>query len=210
MRIVMAPLTQKSGLSLEARALWRVASTSPSVQAVATLLRVERGELERCLQGEAPVSRPAFLRAVEFIMDDLDARERAPEAASRAKRTLRVLIVDDNADGTAALSALLRHMGHSVEVAHDGYEALHAARRQRPDIILLDISLPGIDGFQVAAALRGEPGFDGLKIVAISGRAGDEERQRSREVGIDHYLVKPVDLGFIASLLGSSAPARPG
>lgn len=208
---MIQPPLQKPGLSLEARALWRVASTSPSVHAVATVLRLQRGELERCLQGDAAVPRRAFLRAVEFIMDELDALERAPAAqVPRAQRPWRVLIVDDNVDSTLSLSALLTRMGHEVEIAHDGYEALHAARRKRPDFVLLDITLPGLDGFHVATALRGEPGFDGMKIVAITGRAGEDERQRSREVGIDHYMVKPVDFAFIESLLGRAAPAAPG
>jgi len=89
-------------------------------------------------------------------------------------------------------------------------EALRAARSKRPDIVLLDITLPGLDGFHVASVLRTEPGFDGLKIVAITGHAGDSERQRSREVGIDHYMVKPVDFAFIESLLGRATPAGSG
>lgn len=201
--------TKQPGNSLESRALRHVANASPSVQALATRLRVERTELERCLLGQARVPRETFLRVVEVIMDEMDAHERrAAEPAPRVHRAWRVLVVDDNVDSTATLSVLLRHMGHDVEVAHDGPQALHAARRKRPDFLLLDITLPGLDGFGVASTLRSEPGFDGLKIVALSGRAGNEERRRAAEVGIDHYLVKPVDLAFIESLLGRAA--RPG
>lgn len=205
---MFAPQAQKPGLSIQARTVLRVASAAPSVQAAASLLRVERGELERCLQGDADVPRLAFLRALEFILDELDARERVhANPAIRAPRAVRVLIVDDNVDTAAALSLLLGQMGHEVHVAHDGPEALHAARRSRPDVVLLDITLPGLDGFHVASVLRSEPGFDALKIVAITGRAGDSERQRSLEVGIDHYLVKPVDPAFIESLLGRARRA---
>jgi CheY-like chemotaxis protein len=208
LRILASPTTPQSGLSLESRTLRHAANASPSVQALAIRLRVERSELERCLTGDATVPRDTFLRALELIMDDMDGRERRAHAGLRRGQSWRVLVVDDNVDSTATLSALLEQMGHEVEVAHDGLEALHAARRKRPDFLLLDITLPGLDGFAVASALRGEPGFGALRIVALTGWVGEEERRRSREVGIDHYLVKPVDLAFIESLLGR--PAREG
>lgn len=111
-------------------------------------------------------------------------------------------MVDDNVDAVAALAAVLHFMGHNVETAHDGHEAVELARRYRPDFLLLDIGIPGLDGFQVAAMVRREPHLQATKIVAITGWASDEDRDRSREVGIDYHLVKPVDIGFLESLLG--------
>jgi two-component system CheB/CheR fusion protein len=114
---------------------------------------------------------------------------------------LRILIVDENVDAARSLGMLCEQMGHDCKYAYDGIAALEAARRLRPDVILLDIGLPGMDGFEVARQLRAEADFRDVLIIAVTGFASDEDRQRSREVGIDHYLVKPADPAFIESLL---------
>jgi DNA-binding response OmpR family regulator len=114
---------------------------------------------------------------------------------------LRILIVDENVDAARSLGMLCQQMGHDCKYAYDGRAALDAARRLRPDVILLDIGLPGIDGFEVARQLRAEADFRDVLIIAVTGFASDEDRNRSREVGIDHYLVKPADPAFIESLL---------
>lgn len=117
----------------------------------------------------------------------------------------RILIVDDNADAAVSLSRLIALLGHEVNVARDGSSALFIARSTRPDFVLLDIGLPGSDGFQVAEALRREPGLASVMIIAVTGRGAEKDRERSQEAGIDHYLLKPVDLGFLESLLGNAA-----
>jgi CheY-like chemotaxis protein len=117
----------------------------------------------------------------------------------------RVLIVDDNIDAAVSLSRLLASLGHHVQVARDGTSAIYMARSLRPEFVVLDIGLPGSDGFQVAEMLRREPGLDGMKIIAVTGRGGAEDRQRAHDVGIDHYLLKPVDPSFLESLLGRNA-----
>ena len=78
------------------------------------------------------------------------------------------------------------------------------AERRRPDFVLLDIGLPGSDGFQVAEALRRDPGLAEVKIIAVTGRGAKEDRERSQEAGIDYYLLKPVDITFLESLLGKA------
>lgn len=118
---------------------------------------------------------------------------------------LRILIVDDNADAAVSLSRLIALLGHEVNVARDGSSALFIARSTRPDVVLLDIGLPGSDGFQVAEALRREPGLASVRIIAVTGRGAEEDRERSQEAGIDHYLLKPVDVGFLESLFGNAA-----
>ena len=104
-----------------------------------------------------------------------------------------MLVVDDNVDGALMLARLLRGWGHQVAVAHDGDTAIELARDQPFDVVLLDIGLPGMDGYEVAQALRGQAGLDQTLLVALTGYGQDEDRRRSAEAGFDHHLVKPVD-----------------
>ena len=119
----------------------------------------------------------------------------------------RILVVDDNLDAALSLSRLIALLGHDVNVARDGNSALFIARSMRPDFVLLDIGLPGSDGFQVAEALRREPGLGTLKIIAVTGRGEEEDRERSQQAGIDYYLLKPIDVPFLESLLGKAIPS---
>lgn len=107
--------------------------------------------------------------------------------------SLRVLIVDDSVDTASSLAALLRLWGHDVKMAHDGLSAIETAVAFRPDAVILDIGLPQIDGFEVAARLRALPEFGGILIVGSSGYSRESDRRRADEVGIDVYLVKPFD-----------------
>jgi CheY-like chemotaxis protein len=113
----------------------------------------------------------------------------------------KILVVDDNHDTARSLSLLLQSNGHSVEVAHDGYAALETARSFEPDVILLDLGLPGIDGFKVAEQLRSEDRFQNTRLIALSGYGQAQDRQRSKEVGFDQHLVKPVDFASLAAAI---------
>ena len=113
----------------------------------------------------------------------------------------RVLVVDDNVDSAKGMAALLRTWGHEVHLAHDGRAAIAAARLLHPDYLLLDIGLPGIDGFEVAAQLRGEPGLDEMRVIAVTALPRSTDRARLAEAGIDEYLTKPLDPAFLRSLL---------
>jgi CheY-like chemotaxis protein len=117
-------------------------------------------------------------------------------------RARRILVVDDNVDGANALALLLQEMGHEVSVAHDGKSALDAARRMLPQVLFLDLVMPGIDGYEVARQLRADPTQEGVRIYAVSGFAQDGDRQRSAQAGIDQHLAKPLDPKFLESLLG--------
>jgi CheY-like chemotaxis protein len=112
---------------------------------------------------------------------------------------LHVLVVDDNPDVARALQHLLAMLGHDVTVAHDGPGALAAAARVEPDLVFLDIGLPGMDGYAVGAALR-EAGHDRAALVALTGHAEDEYLHRSSRAGFDRHLVKPVDFATIHAL----------
>ena len=116
-----------------------------------------------------------------------------PELPVVAPRSgLRVLVVDDNVDAAESLGALLRLGGQQVSMAHDGHDALARAAADRPDVVLLDIGLPGMNGYEVAAALRRQLG-GGVALVAITGYGQDSDQRRAAEAGFDRLLVKPVD-----------------
>ena len=113
----------------------------------------------------------------------------------------RVLVVDDNLDSAKGIATLLRTWGHEVHLAHDGRAAIAAARLLHPDYLLLDIGLPGMDGFEVAAQLRDESGLGAMRVIALSALPQGSDRQRLLEAGIDEYLTKPLDPKFLESLL---------
>jgi CheY-like chemotaxis protein len=127
----------------------------------------------------------------------------SPEADSPPGR--RVLIVDDNEDGATSLAMLLHLGGHETFVAHDGAEALVEAERLRPDVMLLDIGLPGLSGYEVCRRIREHPWGRDIVMVALTGWGQAEDRERSREAGFDAHVVKPVEPGFLAKLLKSAA-----
>jgi len=124
--------------------------------------------------------------------------------AGTANHTARILVVDDNRDTALALSKLLEVLGHDVRTAYDGPSALALARRQRPDYVLLDIGLPGLDGYKVAAELRKDLDCRDTVIIAVSGYGQEEDRRRSQEAGFDHHLVKPINHDELILLLAEA------
>jgi signal transduction histidine kinase/ActR/RegA family two-component response regulator len=134
--------------------------------------------------------------------DEAPGPRRPPVAEPPAvEGALRVLLVDDNADGAESLAMLLRLWGHEVAVAHDGPAGLRSAAAQRPAVALLDISLPGMDGYELARRLRALPGLGRTMLVAMTGWGREEDRSRSREAGFDAHLVKPLELTALQELL---------
>jgi signal transduction histidine kinase/ActR/RegA family two-component response regulator len=118
----------------------------------------------------------------------LGMNRRRAESSAR-----RILVVDDNGDAAESLAMLLRMMGNEVRTTHDGPAALEAARAYRPDVVLLDLGLPRMSGYEVCRRLREEQFANGPLIVALTGYGQDEDRRRTNEAGFDHHLVKPVD-----------------
>ena len=112
----------------------------------------------------------------------------------------RVLVVDDSVDSAETLGELLKIWGHDVRLAHDGPAALAAARDYQPEVILLDIGLPGMDGFAVAQQLRTE-GLQTGMLVALTGYGEQTDKQRSQQAGFHHHLVKPVDPEALQKLI---------
>jgi len=116
----------------------------------------------------------------------------------------RVLLVDDNVDAVEATALVLSDWGHQVRIAADGRTALFVARAWRPQVLLLDIGLPGMDGFAVAAALRQEPAVSACRIIAVSALHHEGDDATLAAAGIDQFLRKPLDLAFLRSLLGKA------
>jgi CheY-like chemotaxis protein len=166
---------------------------------VQTLVRMHGGSVRAASEGPGrgsqlvvrlPLAPPAPLRPA------------APAAAPRAGAgaPLRVLVVDDNVDAAKTLGQLLRLAGHEVSLAHDGAAALAAAVAAPPDLVLLDIGLPGMDGYAVAARLRAA-GHAGTALVALTGYGREDDLRRSRDAGFDHHLVKPIDFGQLQRIV---------
>ncbi|MDC3989144.1 PAS domain S-box protein [Polyangium jinanense] len=124
-------------------------------------------------------------------------------AASHPTASRRILLVDDNPDVAESLSMLLRIAGHEVHTVHDGPAALEAARTFRPEVVLLDIGLPGMNGYEVARRLRQDPDQGQAILVALTGYGHDEDRRRTKEAGFSAHLVKPVDLVKLDAILAS-------
>lgn len=130
----------------------------------------------------------------------LDPAKLAPEPTGRS---LRVLVVDDNADAVAAMVMLLNAAGHDVAIAYDGPTALEAALDYQPNVALLDIGLPGFDGFEVAKRLRLQPAFSNIMLVAITGYGQESDRQHSKDAGFNFHLMKPLDFGKLQQILAT-------
>jgi PAS domain S-box-containing protein len=134
---------------------------------------------------------------------DDDASTIVPGKGESDGRPARILLVEDNLDAAEALSELLRMWGHEVAVAHDGVSALRTAVEKTPGVVLLDIGLPGMDGYEVARKMRAIPALAAARLIALTGYGQEADRRRSSLAGVDHHLVKPVDLEQLRSLLGA-------
>jgi signal transduction histidine kinase/ActR/RegA family two-component response regulator len=122
-------------------------------------------------------------------------------ATSEPRVSRRVLVVDDNTDNAELLRILLEEEGHETYMAHDGVEGLAAAERLRPDVVLMDLGLPRIDGLDACRRIREQPWGKRILVIAITGWGQDVDRRKSQEAGFDHHLVKPVDARAITALM---------
>ena len=132
-----------------------------------------------------------------------------PVTAAAQKSILRVLIVDDNPDAAEMLDMAVSHLGHTTRLAHDGGTAVSVATEFGPDVILLDVGLPGMNGYAVARTLRAQPGFDRVHIAAVTGWGQEEDRRKAREAGFDSHFTKPLSPDALEHLLASIVPDLP-
>ncbi len=180
---------------------------------VKQLVEMHGGRVEVVSEGVGRGSvftvRLPLLSADRVPAQPVDARPE-PEAPSRSRR---VLVVDDNVDAAELLAEVLELDGHEVSIAHDGVTALERVGTFAPDVVFLDIGLPGMDGYEVARRLRERLGALTPKVVAVTGYGQAGDRQRSREAGFDAHLVKPAELDTVRALVTATDPAprpRPG
>jgi PAS domain S-box-containing protein len=154
-------------------------------------------------QSEGPGKGSEFVVRLPLAQTSvIEAAGAAARGEAHKKRT-RVLVVDDNVDAAAGLAVLLKFLGHEVEVAYDGPSAIAQARILRPDVILLDLGLPGMDGYQVAAELRRDGVCKETLLIAVTGYGQEDDLRRSQAAGFDHHLVKPVDFEALTSLMAN-------
>jgi CheY-like chemotaxis protein len=146
-----------------------------------------------------PLDRNASLPAPEPVPVEAEA----PPNGHR-----RILVVEDNADAAATLRDFLELSGHEVELASSGMDGVQAAREFHPEVVLCDLGLPGMDGYQVAAALRQDPETASAKLIAVTGYGREEDRRKSKEAGFDLHLTKPVDPVQLRRVL-QPEPPRP-
>ena len=130
-------------------------------------------------------------------------QSKAEDPARMSPPSLRILVVDDNRDAADSLAMLLRTSGNDIRTAYDGAEAVQLAHDFEPEVVLLDIGLPNMDGHEVAQRIRQEPWARRTCLIAVTGWSDEADRARSRAAGFDHHLVKPLDTSHLAQLLGS-------
>jgi CheY-like chemotaxis protein len=131
---------------------------------------------------------------------DAETQERENHRTTRPS-SRRILIVDDNVDAATTLSELLKMWGHDVRVVYDGLAALETAPIYQPNVILLDIGLPGMNGYEVARKLRQKAGLSQTILIALTGYGQREDQDQFREVGFDYHFTKPIDPAALRSIL---------
>jgi PAS domain S-box-containing protein len=172
---------------------------------VRRLVELHRGLVEARSDGPG--------RGAEFVVRLPGARRCETTATRepprpRARGGMRILVVEDNIEAAQALCMMLVSVGHAVEIAYHGVAALESLERSTPTVVLLDIGLPGIDGYEVARRMRQRPGMAGAVIVAVTGYGRRDDRARAIAAGFDYHLVKPVDPEELVDLLDAIAGQR--
>ena len=170
-----------------------------------TIVELHHGTIEAKSEGVGKGSEFIICLPVEAALKPSVARRKATAKNSRVQAARRVLVVDDNVDAAVMLAALVRHLGHDVITVHDGEQALRVVESYRPDVILLDIGMPGLNGFEVAKRLRGQGIHPPARIVAVTGWGKPEDQARTREAGFDMHLLKPVEEAQIRRALATDS-----
>jgi PAS domain S-box-containing protein len=166
---------------------------------VKNLVGMHEGTVEAHSAG--PGEGSEFVVSLPIYNEPEPSPDRVGSLPRQAVKRQRILIVDDNKDSANTLAMLLRYQGHEVETAYDGVTAIERAQAAHPSLVLLDIGLPRIDGYEVARRLRAAPATRNSLLVAMTGYGQEEDRRRSREAGFDHHLVKPIDPQVLPQIL---------
>jgi PAS domain S-box-containing protein len=157
---------------------------------------------------EGPGRGSEFVVHLPVVTEHRRERRAYPSPEPVPVATHRILVVDDNVDAASSLSALLRITGNDTEMAHDGLEAVEAAARLRPDVVLLDIGLPRLNGYDACRRIRLLPGGNNMVLIAMTGWGQESDRLRSRQAGFDHHMVKPVDFAALMKAIAETRASR--
>jgi CheY-like chemotaxis protein len=179
---------------------------------VQSLVQMHGGRIEANSAGADQGSEFVVYLPLASTLPDTSTAEipdTTPETASASSAQRRILVVDDNHDVADSLGMLLRLLDYDVQVVHDGLLALETIGSYRPYVVLLDIGMPGMDGYEVARQVRQQPEFKDLPLIALTGWRQEEDRRRSQEAGFNHHLVKPVDPDILEQMLASLAVPPP-
>jgi PAS domain S-box-containing protein len=169
------------------------------------LVRLHGGEVKADSEGLGRGSVFTFWLPLDHAGDE--AADQSPAASCRGQ-CLRILVIEDNRDTADTLCTLLRSAGHEVAVAYSGPAGLEAAREFRPEVVLSDLGLPGMDGYAVAQALRRDPAVGEARLIAVSGYGQAEDERRAREAGFDLHLTKPLEMEQLLQVLAASPAVR--
>jgi PAS domain S-box-containing protein len=173
---------------------------------VQTLVRMHGGSVEARSDGPGQGSEFVVrLPIAQAASVSIGARETCVAEIEDDYSRCRVLVVDDNKDSANSLAMMLKVVGTETHVAYDGPSALEAFATRRPELVLMDLGMPGMDGYEVARRLREDPTNEDILLVALTGWGQEEDRRRSQEAGFNHHLVKPVDLSALRVVLASTA-----
>lgn len=170
------------------------------------LVEMHGGAVEA--RSDGPGSGSEFVIRIPAICTERAETVPADRRESDENSVRRILIVDDNVDAAQSLGVLLRFRGNHVELAYDGHTAIEMAKRIRPEIVLLDIGLPGMDGYEVVKLLRSDEEFRNTLIIAVTGYGQEEDRQQALAAGFNCHLTKPVNIIELSRMLQSLANAR--
>jgi PAS domain S-box-containing protein len=173
---------------------------------VKRLTEMHGGSIEARSAGEGQGSE--FIVRLPVLSRAADAAEAGPDVESGSQPQRRVLIVDDNRDSADSLAMLMEITGNKTYRAHDGVEAVAAIEKHRPEVVLLDIGLPGLDGHEVCRRVREQPWGKEIVMIALTGWGQDDDRRKSEEAGFNGHLVKPVDYDQLLELLASFTNGR--
>jgi CheY-like chemotaxis protein len=138
------------------------------------------------------------------VVEGSQATAVTTDSGARGSSSRRVLIADDNPDGAEMIAMLLRMSGHEVYVAHSGAQALELAAREKPDVALLDIGMPGLSGYELAMRIRGEAWGARMTLIAVTGWGQEEDKRKARAAGFDQHFTKPMDPISLESIFEST------
>jgi signal transduction histidine kinase len=166
---------------------------------VKQLVEMHSGGIEARSEGAGKGSE--FVVRLPIVVEQTDSRDTSDDGNAKPVSDLRILVVDDNRDIASTVSLLLQAMGNDVRATHNGEEAIRMAGEFHPQVVLLDIGLPKLNGYEVARAIRKESWGKNMTLIAVTGWGQDEDRRKSAEAGFDRHLVKPVDPQTLMKLL---------